>query len=326
MTDLDKPLVSVGMITYNHEKYVAQAIESVLMQKTDFKYELVIGEDYSTDGTRTIVCAYGERFPGLIRTILPEHNQGFHINANVTLEACRGKYIAVLEGDDYWTDPTKLQKQVDFLEQNPGFAICCHAVNFVYEDGQPSRIGGYLAPKRNKYILRDLCILNFIATASTVYRNNLFEGFPLWYYEMAMGDWILHILNAEHGDIWFMDETMATYRVHSEGYWTGMAAIEKKKKIIKAIDRVNEYLEYKYNKEMMSTRYIYMQGITSLYEKQHDIKNARRYFIDSLKYFRFFSSYPKMKSVKMFAKLYIPFWGKLAGLRNILTPKDGNFI
>ena len=96
--------VSVCMITYNHERFIAQAIESVLMQETDFRVELVIGEDCSTDGTRAIVREFGERFPERIRLLLPEHNLGMMPNFVATLSACRGQYVALLEGDDYWTD------------------------------------------------------------------------------------------------------------------------------------------------------------------------------------------------------------------------------
>ena len=102
--------VSVAMITYNHERFIAQAIESVLMQQTDFAVELVIGEDCSTDKTRAIVCAYGERYPERIRLLLPERNQGMIPNFVATMNACQGQYIALLEGDDYWTDRIQAAK------------------------------------------------------------------------------------------------------------------------------------------------------------------------------------------------------------------------
>ena len=129
--------VSVAMITYNHERFIAQAIESVLMQQTDFAVELVIGEDCSTDGTREIVRAYGERYPERVHPLLHEHNLGLkgHNNFVATLKACRGQYIALLEGDDYWTDPHKLQKQVDFLDGHPEYVGCFHNAMEVFDDG-----------------------------------------------------------------------------------------------------------------------------------------------------------------------------------------------
>ncbi|WOL38946.1 glycosyltransferase family 2 protein [Pyramidobacter sp. YE332] len=117
----DEPVVSIGMATYNHEKYIARAIESVLMQEVTFSYELVIAEDCSTDHTREIVQKYQKKYPEVIRLILHEKNIGMQKNSNCLRRACRGKYRANLEGDDYWLFSDKLQKQVNFLEEHPDF-------------------------------------------------------------------------------------------------------------------------------------------------------------------------------------------------------------
>ena len=111
--------VSVLMITYNHENFIREAIEGVLMQKTDFPIELIIGEDCSTDGTRKIVMEYASKYPDIIRPLLPDSNLGMMKNFIETMQAATGKYIALCEGDDYWTDPYKLQKQVDILNKLP---------------------------------------------------------------------------------------------------------------------------------------------------------------------------------------------------------------
>lgn len=115
---MEEPLVSVKMITYNHAPFIANAIECVLKQKTNFPFELVIGEDCSTDGTREIVFEYQKKYPDIIRVITSEQNVGMKKNGYRTTKACRGKYIAFCEGDDYWHHPEKLQKQVDYLESN----------------------------------------------------------------------------------------------------------------------------------------------------------------------------------------------------------------
>ena len=128
------PLVSVCMITYNHEKYISQSIDGVLMQKTDFPIELVIGEDCSTDNTRNLCMEYKEKYPDKIKLLLPEKNLGMIQNFNATIQSCAGKYIALCEGDDYWIDPYKLQKQVDFLEANPDFSFVYTDVDIYYED------------------------------------------------------------------------------------------------------------------------------------------------------------------------------------------------
>lgn len=117
----ERPVVSIGMMAYNHEKYIARAIESVLMQEVNFPFELVIAEDCSTDNTRQIVIDYQKRYPGVIRLILHETNVGMQENSNCLRRACKGKYRANLEGDDFWIDPNKLQSQVNFLETHPDF-------------------------------------------------------------------------------------------------------------------------------------------------------------------------------------------------------------
>jgi len=126
-------MVSVCMITYNHEKYIAQAIDGVLMQQTSFPFELIIGEDCSTDNTRKICEEYKAKYPDKIQLLLPDSNLGMKQNFISTLQACTSKYIAVCEGDDYWTDPCKLQKQVDFLEANEGYSVTFHR-NTIFEN------------------------------------------------------------------------------------------------------------------------------------------------------------------------------------------------
>ena len=140
----DEILVSVCMITYNHEEFICEAIEGVLMQKTNFPIELIIGEDCSTDNTRKIVLEYAEKHPDIICPLLPESNLGMMKNFIQTMEAARGKYIALCEGDDYWTDPYKLQKQVDFLEANEEYTVCSHRFH-IYNKNANKLIQDHLA-------------------------------------------------------------------------------------------------------------------------------------------------------------------------------------
>jgi len=117
-------MVSVCMITYNHELYIREALDGVVMQKTNFKIELILGEDCSSDETRKICENYAAKYPELIQLLPSDCNLGMSQNGIRTLQSCKGKYIALLEGDDYWTDPLKLQKQVDFMELNPEYSMC----------------------------------------------------------------------------------------------------------------------------------------------------------------------------------------------------------
>jgi glycosyltransferase involved in cell wall biosynthesis len=111
--------VSVAMITYNHERYIAKALDNVLSQSTNFDYEVIIGEDFSTDNTRSIIIDYQKRYPDKFQLLLNDKNIGMHKNTAQVLRACRGQYVALLEGDDYWTSTHKLQLQVDFLDRHP---------------------------------------------------------------------------------------------------------------------------------------------------------------------------------------------------------------
>lgn len=130
-----EPLVSVVSITYNHEQFISQMIEGVLMQRTNFPIELILAEDCSTDRTREIVLKYQKKYPDLIRIIMSEFTIGAVANEKRAMLAAKGKYLAICEGDDYWTDADKLQKQVDFLEANPDYCVCFHRVkHYVIDD------------------------------------------------------------------------------------------------------------------------------------------------------------------------------------------------
>jgi glycosyltransferase involved in cell wall biosynthesis len=232
------------MVTYNHEKFIGQAIESVLMQKTAFSYELVIGEDCSPDRTRAIVTEFHRRHPSVIRPLLRDHNLGGIDNYVETLRACKGQYVAILDGDDYWTSPDKLQKQVDFLDSHPGYAICYHDVLGFYEDG--SLEPRPLSP-RLKHIstLADLLLVS-PPSCSVMYRRGLFSDFPDWFCTLEIGDWPLHIMNARHGRIGYIDEVMAARRKHGGGVYSSVGKLARLKAKVQVYDCLDGYLGSRY--------------------------------------------------------------------------------
>lgn len=228
------------MLTYNHKSFIAQAIESVLAQETDFPFEIIIGEDESQDGTREICIAYAERYPEKIRLFLRSRKDVIYINDRATgrfnliesLKATRGKYIAMCEGDDYWTDPHKLQKQVDFMEAHPECSMCFHDVRIVSEDGT-CVLESYRPPDRKAlYTLDDIVERCFIQTCSVMLRNGLVRDYPSWSYEFPNGDWITFVMSAQHGDIGYLDTQMASYRLHQGGIWTGRSTLSKIQQIL----------------------------------------------------------------------------------------------
>src|ERR1039458_7372440 len=186
--------LSVLMITYNHERFIAQAIESVLAQRVNFDYEIVIGEDCSTDRTRAIIMDFHRRHPCRIVPLFRDQNIGASRNLEATLATCRGRYLALLEGDDYWTCDEKLQRQVDFLDSKPDCAICCHRVKFLDETGSAYAELVRCLPG-GTYTIEDLLKGNFVMTCSTVLRRDLVPALPRWLRQMKFGGWAVVVLS-----------------------------------------------------------------------------------------------------------------------------------
>lgn len=221
--------VSCHVITYNHINYISKCIDGILMQKTNFDFEIVIGDDVSTDGTREIVKEYASRFPDLIRLNLRD-KRGTGIpgkeNFMSTLEMCDGEYITLCDGDDYWTDPLKLQKQVDFLEQNKEYSICFHNVKYIDISGGETKHKNFNSGSIEKtFTIEDLSTGNFIDAPSVVFRNND-KILPSWFKYSPIGDYPLHMINASFGLIKYFPEEMAVYRVGS-GVWSTKSNIEQ---------------------------------------------------------------------------------------------------
>ena len=235
------PIVSVLMTTYNHEGVISQALESAVSQKTNFPFEIVIGEDCSTDRTREIVLEYQQRHPDLIRALLPERNLGMLRNTQQTLDACTGKFIASLEGDDYWTSDDKLQRQVDYLNAHPECMICYHRVVVL---DQITNRSDRTIPVNPKPIatIEDLLPFNFIPTCSAMWRNGKLGTLPEWIAEVKFADWIINVFNAQHGKIGFIDECMGVYRLHGGGTWSTQTWHDVMTRWITAYGKMNEHL------------------------------------------------------------------------------------
>ena len=216
------------------------------MQKTNFDYEIVIVEDYSTDSTRDIVIDFQRRYPDKIRLVLSEKNKNNSKDFATAFQASPSHYVAWLDGDDYWTSSHKLQRQADFLDAHPECAMCFHNVTVFYEDG--SRESWYRNPADQKKILvlEDLWAYNFIAGCSPMFRNGLFD-IPDWYYNTEVpGDWPLYILSAEHGKIGYIDEIMGVYRIHSRGFWAGLESDQQVERVIEFYRNMNHGTGFRY--------------------------------------------------------------------------------
>ncbi len=216
---MSKPLVSICCTAYNHEKYINDCLDGFLMQKTNFEFEILIHDDASTDKTQAIIKSYESQFPKLVKPIFQTENQyskGVKPFSNFLFPASQGKYIAMCEGDDYWNDPLKLQKQVDFLEANTDFAICGSLATRTYDDiTTPTDIEG----EAGVYEQKDLAERNFIPTASVLFKKEYILNYPDWALQSSVGDWPLFLICSGYGKIKIISEQMVVRRVHAGGIW-----------------------------------------------------------------------------------------------------------
>jgi len=308
--------VSVLMITYNHEKFIAQAIDSALMQQVNFDYEIVIGEDCSTDKTREILVDYQKKYPDKIRLLLHEKNLGGGglYNELVVQKACQGEYIAWLEGDDYWTSPHKLQMQVDFLEKHPDCVSCFHPYLDVYENGsqEPEICKPALAASKKSIftceeLLEHQGLLdgNIIHLNSMVSRNISRDDLPEWYYQCSGAeDWAHSILTAQQGNIGYIDEVMAIYRIHGGGIYTSASAIKKLKTRIKFFQHLNPHLKFKYNKLLRSKISECYYELCKEYAINEQFTEAKKSLVDCLLSAPLNRRVSRKKIFKLFVYLY----------------------
>ncbi|WP_026839477.1 glycosyltransferase [Gillisia sp. JM1] len=204
--------VSVFILTYNQEEFIGQTIESILDQKTDFAYQLVIGEDCSTDNTRSICEKYAKENTDKIKLLPSVKNLGLINNFIRTLKECDGKYVAICDGDDYWIDPFKLKKQVDFLENNPDYSIVFTGVKFLFPDGNLQTKPAVGLTEVSCF--KDLIFENYIPSVTVLFKNNqYFEEFPEWIDRFPYGDWPIYLWTIRNGGkIGYLEDITAVYR------------------------------------------------------------------------------------------------------------------
>jgi glycosyltransferase involved in cell wall biosynthesis len=212
------PKISIVTICYNQEKYIRQAIDSFLMQKTDFEFEIVVADDASTDKTQDILREYRDLHPNVFNLILRRKNIGAVKNSIEALKAAKGEYIALCEGDDYWTDELKLHKQAEFLDNHPSYALCFHPVKVFFENNKEKPFNYPEVHSDSEFSIPGLLKQNFIQTNSVMYKKLNYEKLPT---NILPLDWYLHLYHAKKGDIGFINEVMAAYRRHAGGLWWG---------------------------------------------------------------------------------------------------------
>ena len=231
-----KPVLSICIQTYNHEKFIGQALDSILNQKTSFNFEIIIGEDDSKDNTRNICIEYANKYPDKIRLFLRDRSLShlFDENGNLvrrlngiwTRFSARGEYIALMEGDDYWIDPLKLEKQINFLVSNPDYLFCCHRSHI----SKSNELVG-VRPKRavKSVQLENNLIRKTLHTTSLVFKNikELNDALITYGLNFSTGDYFITLFLASRGPGYLFPDVMGVYRVHSGGVYSPLGEIKK---------------------------------------------------------------------------------------------------
>ncbi|WP_155302827.1 glycosyltransferase family 2 protein [Desulfosarcina widdelii] len=286
--DYDGILVSVCVQTYQHAQYIRQAVDSILMQNTDFEFEILLGEDGSTDGTREICLEYAEKYPGKIRVFQNSREDVIYVNGRPTgrsnflnnVRNSRGKYIALLPGDDYWTDHDKLQKQVDILERDDNVVACHHWHEHRYENGirnvgTPKKGHGYYP--RKVASVKEIFENRLRLKSRTLMFRNLVDDrfFPDWFNKIAFGDVALSFILGQFGDFYFIDEPMAAYRLTGKGVstagWTPddseMWMREHNLSYVEIWNHANRLHAYRYNRQTINSIVYFLKDIMQKSEK-----------------------------------------------------------
>jgi len=319
-------VVSICCITYNQEKYIADAIESFLMQKTNFKFEIIIHDDASTDNTANIVREYAKMYPELIRPILQTENQyskGLKMFKAYVYPSVKGKYVALNEGDDYWLDPNKLQKQVDYMEAHSECSLCVHATKNITADNKP--LHHHVRPHvGNKIFDANEVILGgggLFATNSILFPTKYTLTIPDFVENAPVGDYPLVIYLALMGSVYYIDEFMSAYRTGVAGSWSsetiGEDNMAKVKPLLKKLENmlleIDAYTDYKFTAAIQQ-RININEGnlLLSLYLIE-PLKNDEKYRC-------FYQSLTRMQILKLHLGAYNPYLYKSwRNLRKQLT-------
>lgn len=259
-------MVTILCITYNQESYIRQCLDGFVMQKTNFRYEAIVHDDASTDRTADIIREFAEKYSDIIKPVYESENQYSKHDGSLTRimdEHTHGKFVAICEGDDYWTDPLKLQKQYDYMEEHPECSLCFHANYELKPSGEqtihrPGKIKTF-------YAVQDIILGGggFMATNSMFYRSEYLkkEKRPVFWSNCPIGDLPTMLYYSTKGKIGYIDDIMSVYRYQAQGSWsTTLNSVKKRWKhhlaILKMFDEFNCFTNYKYSKEIKQKKWI----------------------------------------------------------------------
>ena len=247
--------VSIKCAVYNHEQYIRQCLEGFVMQKTNFRFEAIVHDDASTDSSAAIIREYAEKYPDIIKPIYETENQYSKRDGSlkrIVNAACKGKYIAVCEGDDYWIDPLKLQKQVDFMEAHPNYSLCGSNGLIIWEDGvkRPKYFNNCF--KSKDVTLEEIVNTWFFPTASLLYKREIYNNYPEWTSKIYSGDQTLVLLNYDRGKVYCLSDLTCVYRKSNINPYSISNNARKNKLFVPQqhiilYEKYNEYTNAKYS-------------------------------------------------------------------------------
>lgn len=304
----EKIMVSILCLAYNHEKYIKDALDSFINQKVNFKYEIIINDDCSTDSTAQIIKEYAERYPQIIKPIFQKKNQYSkhrRMLIDILMPQANGKYFAICEGDDYWTDTNKLQKQFDFMEANDEYSMC--VTNAIIVDNNKNKVGEINTVDNNMTLTCEDFILGggeYVATNSIFSRMKYIEQLPGYFNNFSM-DYLWQIFLSSIGKTYCFKEQMSAYRINTGSSWTDKIIndesknIRINKEIVKKLKEINEYTNGKYN-DAINRKIIELEF--NIYYLENNFE-----MIKQEPYLSYKNNLPRNKRIKILLKEKVPF-------------------
>lgn len=305
-------LVSINCNTYNHEKYIERALLSFLMQEVDFEFEILIYDDASTDSTRDIIEKYQRIYPNIIKPIFAEKNQfskGIkRLSYRYNHTRAKGKYIAICEGDDYWTDKYKLKKQIQYMQENEMCTMTFHNAEKVNDLTKKSE--GYMIDtsiKSMQCTIEHIIDMEFIPTASVIYKKHTLDNAPNWYMNAVVGDLPTELITTCQGYAYYFDDIMSVYRVGNINSMMNKWILEQKKiddkinhtnKYIEIFNEINKFSEYRYND--------YLNKIITRMEFGKEMLSGNIENIKNIKYKEYYDELTFKNKIGVYLRKYSP--------------------
>lgn len=307
-TKEEKNNVNVGVLAYNHEKYIVQCLDSIIAQKGNFNLKIIICEDKSTDGTAQIIDNYIKNIP-ISKGISFEYlrsveNLGMVKNLKRLLKACsKSKYTALIDGDDYWANELKLQTHIEFMENHPECSMSFDNIIIMDLENKYGFFGLQQQLKGNIFTTHDITNANIIGNISCCfYYSKYFDKIPDNFFEMFVGDWMLNIFYSQFGDIGNIKNAMTIYRKNINGIWTGMDKYEMNQNTMALIDDYNQFLNYTYDEEFTNIRNLMADKFDTRYLENYDLVIVDDVFphpLSDFRYQEFLSYFEHFNSMKV---------------------------